>query len=322
MPVSAAISALLPTAGRTLHRHGCAAGQGRRAPVPEGVAAARGLGVHVPHVHETRCGARACCCSRTSAPRSISTRLEAGDDPERALRDALEALARIQVQAQAAAARAAALRPRGAAARAGADAGVVLRAPSRQLELTPDERRLIARRVRVPDRARRSRSRTCSCIATITRATSWSRRQRNPGVIDFQDALRGPVGYDLVSLLKDCYIAWPRERVVRWVQRLSRALLEARRRRPARSDARVPALVRPHRRAAAHQGARHLRAPVVSRRQARLSRRPAAHARLRARHLRALPGAADFRGFVEQRVVPGLPRANARCAGGSVAGAA
>ncbi len=39
----------------------------------------------------------------------------------------------------------------------------------------------------------------------------------NPGVLDFQDALRGPVGYDLVSLLKDCYIAWPRERVLEWV---------------------------------------------------------------------------------------------------------
>jgi hypothetical protein len=41
---------------------------------------------------------------------------------------------------------------------------------------------------------------------------------RNPGILDFQDALRGPVGYDLVSLLKDCYIAWPRERVERWLQ--------------------------------------------------------------------------------------------------------
>ncbi len=40
-----------------------------------------------------------------------------------------------------------------------------------------------------------------------------------PGVIDFQDAVRGPVGYDLVSLLKDCYIAWPRARVVGWVLR-------------------------------------------------------------------------------------------------------
>src|SRR5262249_44944152 len=42
-------------------------------------------------------------------------------------------------------------------------------------------------------------------------------KERNPGVIDFQDALRGPIGYDLVSLLKDCYISWPRERVEQWV---------------------------------------------------------------------------------------------------------
>ena len=37
-----------------------------------------------------------------------------------------------------------------------------------------------------------------------------------PGVIDFQDAVIGPVTYDLVSLLKDCYIAWPQERVDGW----------------------------------------------------------------------------------------------------------
>jgi aminoglycoside/choline kinase family phosphotransferase len=43
-------------------------------------------------------------------------------------------------------------------------------------------------------------------------------KERNPGVIDFQDALRGPVGYDLVSLLKDCYISWPRARVEGWVR--------------------------------------------------------------------------------------------------------
>ncbi|HEY9051306.1 MAG TPA: phosphotransferase [Gammaproteobacteria bacterium] len=39
----------------------------------------------------------------------------------------------------------------------------------------------------------------------------------NPGVIDFQDAVVGAVSYDLVSLLKDCYIAWPRQRVEEWV---------------------------------------------------------------------------------------------------------
>lgn len=41
---------------------------------------------------------------------------------------------------------------------------------------------------------------------------------RTPGIIDFQDALRGPVTYDLVSILKDCYISWPRERVESWVR--------------------------------------------------------------------------------------------------------
>jgi len=38
----------------------------------------------------------------------------------------------------------------------------------------------------------------------------------SPGVIDFQDAVVGPVTYDLVSLLRDCYIAWPPERVDDW----------------------------------------------------------------------------------------------------------
>lgn len=39
----------------------------------------------------------------------------------------------------------------------------------------------------------------------------------NPGVIDFQDAVTGPISYDLVSLLKDCYIAWPRQKVEHWL---------------------------------------------------------------------------------------------------------
>ena len=39
-----------------------------------------------------------------------------------------------------------------------------------------------------------------------------------PGVIDFQDAVIGAVTYDLVSLLKDCYISWPREKIEEWVK--------------------------------------------------------------------------------------------------------
>jgi len=38
----------------------------------------------------------------------------------------------------------------------------------------------------------------------------------NPGILDFQDAVLGPLTYDLVSLLRDCYIAWPRARVEEW----------------------------------------------------------------------------------------------------------
>jgi aminoglycoside/choline kinase family phosphotransferase len=38
----------------------------------------------------------------------------------------------------------------------------------------------------------------------------------NPGILDFQDAVIGPVTYDLASLLKDCYIAWPRKQVESW----------------------------------------------------------------------------------------------------------
>ena len=42
-------------------------------------------------------------------------------------------------------------------------------------------------------------------------------KEHNPGVIDFQDAVMGPITYDLVSLLKDCYIDWPRHKVESWV---------------------------------------------------------------------------------------------------------
>src|SRR3546814_8320188 len=42
--------------------------------------------------------------------------------------------------------------------------------------------------------------------------------ERETGIIDFQDAVRGPITYDLVSLLRDCYIAWPDSRVYAWVE--------------------------------------------------------------------------------------------------------
>ncbi|MDB5746235.1 MAG: aminoglycoside phosphotransferase [Massilia sp.] len=43
--------------------------------------------------------------------------------------------------------------------------------------------------------------------------------QGNPGVLDFQDAVYGPVTYDLGSLLRDAYIQWDEEIVLDWVVR-------------------------------------------------------------------------------------------------------
>jgi hypothetical protein len=41
--------------------------------------------------------------------------------------------------------------------------------------------------------------------------------ERNPGVLDFQDAVAGPAAYDAISLLRDVYIEWPREHVEAWL---------------------------------------------------------------------------------------------------------
>ena len=38
------------------------------------------------------------------------------------------------------------------------------------------------------------------------------------GIIDFQDAVVGPITYDPVSLLKDCYIRWPRDQQLTWLE--------------------------------------------------------------------------------------------------------
>jgi len=49
---------------------------------------------------------------------------------------------------------------------------------------------------------------------------------KNPGILDFQDAVWGPVTYDLASLLKDCYIAWPAAQVRAWALQYREQLLE------------------------------------------------------------------------------------------------
>lgn len=42
-------------------------------------------------------------------------------------------------------------------------------------------------------------------------------KENNPGVIDFQDLVAGPISYDLASIFKDCYIEWPRSTQLKWL---------------------------------------------------------------------------------------------------------
>ena len=42
---------------------------------------------------------------------------------------------------------------------------------------------------------------------------------RNPGIVDFQDAVYGPISYDLASLFKDAYIEWEEEQTLDWLVR-------------------------------------------------------------------------------------------------------
>lgn len=41
----------------------------------------------------------------------------------------------------------------------------------------------------------------------------------NPGILDFQDAVLGPVTYDVTSLFKDAFLSWPEERIAAWLAR-------------------------------------------------------------------------------------------------------
>jgi N-acetylmuramate 1-kinase len=50
----------------------------------------------------------------------------------------------------------------------------------------------------------------------------------NPGVLDFQDALVGPISYDIASLLRDAFVSWEEARVIDWCARYWDAAKRAR----------------------------------------------------------------------------------------------
>ena len=84
------------------------------------------------------------------------------------------------------------------------------------LSLSGTEQRMLDEQFAALAGAALSQPRVCVHRDYHSRNLMFSERH-NPGILDFQDAVIGPVTYDLVSLLRDCYIAWPRERVEGWV---------------------------------------------------------------------------------------------------------
>jgi N-acetylmuramate 1-kinase len=48
-----------------------------------------------------------------------------------------------------------------------------------------------------------------------------------PAVLDFQDAVRGPIAYDALSLFKDAFLSWPQSRVDAWLDRYHARALDA-----------------------------------------------------------------------------------------------
>ena len=182
------------------------------------------LGVHVPHVHASDV-TRGVLLLEDLGTTLYLDRLSAGDDPEPLYAAALDALAAIQLRGVAGSAQ---LAPYGRAELA------------REMALMPEW--FLGRHLQLAlDSAERGLlERTCEFLIreALAQPAVFVHRDyharnllvvgvRNPGIVDFQDALRGPVGYDLVSLLKDCYIAWPRERVVAWVSAFRARLLAA-----------------------------------------------------------------------------------------------
>jgi aminoglycoside/choline kinase family phosphotransferase len=172
------------------------------------------IGVHVPHVHEADVANGLLLLEDLGVTQYLQ-RLKEGDDPDRLYGDALFTLAEIQTRGMDAArelapydreplARELALMPEWFCRR------------HLELTLTDAENQIIA------DAFEFLIAEALMQPLVFVHRDFHSRNlmlmtERNPGVIDFQDALRGPIGYDVVSLLKDLYIGWPRERVVQWV---------------------------------------------------------------------------------------------------------
>lgn len=180
-----------------------------------------GTGVHVPQVHASDIEQGFVLLEDLGSTAYLA-RLARGEEVDRLYGDALAALAAIQV------------RGRDAARELPPYDGQALQ---RELDLMPEWFCARHLRLQLGDEELELIVRTFDFL--IGEALAQPRvfvhrdyhsrnlmvvEDRNPGIIDFQDALEGPIGYDLVSLLKDCYVAWPRARTLSWLREYRRRI--------------------------------------------------------------------------------------------------
>ena len=125
-----------------------------------------------------------------------------------------------------------------------------------------------------------------------------------PAVLDFQDAVRGPIAYDALSLFKDAFLSWPEGRVDAWLDRYHARAVEA--------GLSVPALARFRRDADLIGVQRHLKVIGIF---ARLNHRDGKPKYLADvprffgyldEALPKYPELAGLHGFIEQRVKPAM----------------
>ncbi|MGH8427660.1 MAG: aminoglycoside phosphotransferase family protein [Gammaproteobacteria bacterium] len=268
--------------------------------------ALEGLGLHVPHV--LACDfAQGFALISDLGRETYLMRLQAGDAPAPLYAAAIEALVRLQGWAEPDL-------PAYDAALLDAEMRLFedwLLERHLELDLDGRERPLVAC---VRERL------TESALAQPRVAVHRDYHSRNlmvcaplPGILDFQDAVLGPVTYDLVSLLKDCYVAWPREQVLEWLRTYRTCALAGG--LPVGADEKqflhwfeMMGMQR------------HLKAAGIF---ARLWHRDGKPDYLRdiprtlnyvAEAASALPEFAEFRDFLAARVMPTLEEAAARCA--------
>ena len=173
-----------------------------------------GCGVHVPHVRAADV-ALGCALLEDLGTTHMLTALRGGGDAMRLYDAALDELALLQLRGDAASRQ---LPPY--------DRGALLR----EMQLLPDWycRRHLGIELTAAEAQLLAQTFEHLAQAALVQPPVFVHRdyhsrnlmvtrEHSPGVIDFQDALRGAVGYDLASLLKDCYIEWPRAQVEQWV---------------------------------------------------------------------------------------------------------